>query len=261
MASLPVVAVGDTVHAGDSLTDGLRLTELNTGQTPADLQVLSLGRGFVSACFQGDLLFENKDVPLEVITDDPSGYTKLQWGLGGFPLDVAKFFDELHARGVAASQAGNPATASNLTKIPGDPCENVPDIFRPPGTLAHLLDRREIRTGEPTAASLPKTINPLQFVIANVLRNNAFLVRVKSVGMPANRLGLHNVRILRKIIPPHTAMILIIDLSLQADGVAVTQVGEQLTTFQAMEPLVEEVSPTLVGDAKLGLRVISGSCH
>ena len=240
----PLVAVGDVVAAGDPLVDTLRIYDLNRGEVPDGLLALALGRGFLSACFYGDLVFENKDVALVVDEQHPSGHTYVSFALGGQPLDVRKFFDELHTRGVADIQD-----------------EACGDDARRRGTLAMLLDQRTQPTGEPRAENLPSTINPLGFLITNVLRNNAFLVHVKASGMGRDRVGLYNARHLRKLIPPHTAMILIIELSAGEDRVPATSVTEATSGFTAMNRLEDTVTTSLVSERQPRVRLISGTCQ
>jgi len=257
----PIVEVGDVVQRGDTLTDTLAFYEFNRGETPSDLSALAMGDGWLASCFYSELVFENKDVPLTVITDDPSGFTKLTWPLGGFPLDVDAFFDLLHARGVEEALR------------PVDDCEECEQVWYPPsdcdetmqsarrGTLAHLLDTRDEKIGEPTAAQLPTTINPLQFLIENVLRNNAYLVKVKVATTGTDQIGLHNARLLTKIVPPNTAMILLVEISAQADVVDVDKLTEEVSFFDGLEPLADTVPDSMVNDSRVTLRVISGTCY
>jgi len=231
------VSVGDVVQQGDPLIDGLELIELNEGLTPDNLDALALGRGMLAYGFLGDLVFENKDVPLEVTeaSNHASGYTFVKWGLGGFELDVEKFFDDLHANGVAADQ-----------------------------TVAMLLDQRDAdkQSGQPVAANLPSTINPLEFLVENVLRNNAFVVRVRASEQTDAGVGLHNVRFLRKIIQPHTAMLLVIELSAAEESVTIDLVSEAPGLFTAMEPLVESIDgEVFVKDDRRRLQVVSNACQ
>lgn len=244
-AAVPLVAVGDTVHAGDALTDALQLYEFNCGETPADLKALALDRGFLSTCFYGDLVFENKDVALVVDELHSSGHTYVSFGLGGQPLDVKHFFDLLHARGVA--------------DIHSPACPTEPGRRR--GTLAMLLDRRTNPLDEPTASNLPTTINPLGFLITHVLRNHAYLVRVKSSGMGRDRVGLYNARHLRKLIPPHTAMIVVVELSAGTDTVPETLLTEATAGFTAMNPLTDLVDSSFVEERQPKIRLISGTCQ
>lgn len=257
-SAMPTVAVGDVVHAGDTLVDALQFFEFNRGITPAELKGLAIGRGLLASCFLGDLVFANQEVPLEVITNDPSGCTKLQFSLGGIPTDVAKFFDELHQRGVAAA-------------APVDACYDGPVVRHRDsegvavdlrlGTLAHYLDRRPVKEGEPAAGNLPTTINPLQFLVSNVLRNNAFVVRIRVSHLGPEGLGLQNVRLLRKITPPHTAMIVVVELTATPESVTVDRVTEQISTFTATEPQHDSVPADLVNDRRITIRVVSGSCQ
>lgn len=242
---LPLVAVGDTVRAGDPLTDALQIYEFNRGQVPSDLLALALDRGFLATCFYGDLIFENKDVTLTVDEEHSSGHTYVSFPIGGQPLDVIKFFDELHARGVAD------------IRDPACP----PEGDKRHGTLAMLLDTRTQPSGEPKTVHLPTTINPLGFLITNVLRNHAVLVRVKSSGMGRDRVGLYNARHLRKLIPPHTALLLVVDLTADTDTVAATSVTETTAGFTAMNPLTDLVDSSLVSERQPRVRLVSGTCQ
>lgn len=240
-----LVEVGDVVTAGDPLTDALEIIELNRGQVPSSVEALALGEGLLASCFYGDLVFENREVPLEVEEDHVSGYTYVKFGLGGFPLDVERFFDDLHARGIELATA-EIDTCAGETRV---------------GTLAHVLDTRVNQTGEPLARHLPSTINPLQFLVQNVLRNNVFLVRVKAAGMGRDALGLYNVRHLSKIVPPHTAMLLILELTVPEETVSVDLITESLGRLDGLEPLVDDVPESMVDDSRIGIRTVSGVCQ
>lgn len=261
MAANPLVEVGDVVHAGDSLVNALEVYELNQGHVPENLRALAMGKGFLAACYYGDLVFENKDVPLEVIENHPSSFTYVKFGLGGFPLDVARFFDDMHERGIAASQQQVDAChPGDTVLIPGDPCadEPFPDQRIRRGTLAHLLDVRPNPVGEPTAASLPRTINPLQFLIENVLRANAVILHVRAAGLGYDRLGLHASTHFQRIVPPHTALILLVELTPASDSVTVELIDENLTIFKGMS-LADTIEDMVV--ERIGLRVVSGTCQ
>lgn len=254
-----LVSAGDVVHAGDPLVDALRIFEFNHGDTPTDLAALAMGRGFSLNCLYSDLVFENRELPLTVITDDPSGFTKVTWPLGGFPADVARFFDELHSRGVTeAERAIGDCEECTTLRYPTTTCGEDDEYCRL-GTLAHYLDRRTNRVGEPTAANLPTTINPLKFLITNVLRNNAFLVRIRAAHLGANGLGLHNLRYLQQVVPPHTAMLLMVDMTPRQDSITVRGLSERLTTFSAAEPLVDVVPAACVRDRSRP-RIVTGRC-
>ncbi len=180
-----LVVEGAVVRRGQPLTDALIFFEFNRGQCPsaAAVPAIALGRGVLAAGFFGDITFENKDVPL-IVTTDADGYTKVSWEVSGWPGDVELFFDSLHERGRATGT-----------------------------TIAHLLDRRPAanRDTEPSAGALPPAINPLAFLCRNVFRDNFFLVKVKAAAAGLGT-GMHAARFLRKIVPPQTCMIVLVEL-------------------------------------------------
>lgn len=352
----PVVAVGDVLRAGSRLVDAFSVEELLHGEVSSNISALALDGGYLSACFYGDLIFENKAVPLEVDTEHPSGYTFVKFGVGGFPLDVQKFFDEIHARGIALVEAENDTCFDNPVRYPtrlelpspgrvepiyraddtgkfyrwtilapakpevgeyvelaekepcGPPWQQFPsrsnfpaigtatqfylaadtgkfyrwatrspalppsgeyvEVFKPRGprhkigTLAHILDKRAKPEGEPTANNLPKTINPLQFIVQNVLRNNVFLIKIRVNELGQNRPGLYNIRHLRQLVPPQSAMIVIFDLKPPVSAInADDNLTENVTQFTAAEPLSDAVYDSLIRDVGVVLRTISGTCQ
>lgn len=215
-------------------------------QIRKDLTTLAIDGGFLSACFYSDLIFENKEVPLEVIEDHPSGYTYVKFGLGGMPADVEFFFDEIHRRGIAQAEQ------------PADDC--VPSRRR--GTLAQLLDWRVQPSTQPTAAHLPATINPLRFLIENVLRNNVIVVRIYMPALGANRLGMYNMRQLRQLIPPQTAMLVVFEVVADSDTIRATQyITENHGHFVGMVPQADVISPVLIQEGAVTVRAVSGTCQ
>jgi hypothetical protein len=210
-----------------------------------DLSAIALDAGFLSACFWGDLVFEDKNVPLEIDTAHPSGYTYIKFGLGGFPADVEHFFDEVHRRGIE--------------RLTAPPAECPPRPVR--GTLAHVLDRRKNINSEPTAATLPKTINPLRFLIENILRNNVFVVRIIVSALGQNTLGLYNIRHLRALIPPQTAMIVVFELATDVDKIYPDNIVENVTRFKGATPISDTVPESLIRDVGATARIVSGTCQ
>lgn len=212
-----------------------------------ELLALAVGSGFLPACFLGDLVFENKAVPLDVDAGHPSGYTYVKFELGGFPADVTQFFDLLHQRGIELAEAAK------------DPC--APAGLRS-GTLAHVLDRRVQPSGEPTASDLPRNINPMRFLVENVLRNNVFVVRIVVSALGADALNLHNIRHLRRLIPPQTAMIVVFELSGKMEEIdGETMLDDQPATFTGAEPASDTIDTTYVIDEGVFARLLSGTCQ
>ena len=103
-----------------------------------------------------------------------------------------------------------------------------------------MLDTRTAPVGEPTAGDLPTTINPLEFLVTNLLRFNAYVVKIKASGVRGN-IGLNNSRLFRRIVPPWTAMIILVELETDGDVIDISYVSEDLTSFQAMS--VADIRP------------------
>lgn len=277
--------------------DELALDADKICQPRKPLAALALDNGFLSTCFYGDLVFENKEVPLHVNSQHPSGYTFVKFPLGGFPADVDRFFEELHMRGIEAAETVKescfytPIEYASLEVFPtrglagriyravdtGWQYRWVPSIDKPPGyyeqivrlppnrklgTLAHFLDKRRQPEGEPTAAHLPTKINPLRFLIENVLRNNVFVIRIDVSALGQNRLGLYNIRHLRQITPPQTAMLVVFELGVKLDKInAEKMLWEEVDSFTGMEPRLDTVDESYVKDNGALLTRISGTCQ
>lgn len=235
-----VVSVGDTVQAGDQLVDTVQIFEFHDGEVPdvSDLSAISLDRNFLLDNFSGGITFNNTTATLEV---DTSGiFTRIEFDIGGFPGDTEEFWDLFHSRGIAD-----------------------------PPTLAQLLDQRSNKVGEPVASNLPATINPLEFLIQNVLRNNAFVVKIKASQQGENALPLASARQLRKIVPPHTAMIVVMELDITEDEIIMDGSGsETVPGFEedpelgpALEPFTEEViDPDTFVSEQPSLKYSTGVC-
>ena len=216
--AVPLVAAGDETKAGESLVSNVEIVEFQRGTLPDDLRALTLGRGFLAEGYFSELTFENKTVPL-VVEEDVDGYTKVSFELGGFPTDVEQFFDDLHAKGVAAEQ-----------------------------TLAMLLDRRTNKTGQPRAGALPTTINPLKFLAENVLRHHTFLVRVRG-DLGQDAAGLRYLKQIRKYAPPHVAMIVLVELVGEGDVIIMNDgYTEDPQFYLALDAAGDEVDMSSISE-------------
>lgn len=239
LTATPTVFIHQQVTAGDSLTDLLQVFEFNQGKQidPQDIGALSVGVGLIPYGFQGELVFENIETPI-IVELGVDGFTKISWKIGGFPFDADKFWDDTHAAGVAKNQ-----------------------------TLAMLLDRRETPIGQPTAAMLPSMINPLQFLTDNVLRNNAYVVKIKAGISRATRLPFVPSDQLRKIQPPHTLMLLNVELVYDDTHVIMETLGtetsagyeEGLSSFPCMVN-AESLLPALYMSEQVRATIIGGRC-
>ena len=193
------VSVGSVVTKNQPLVTTVLIYEPNSGELPEFINQLSIGKGLLIPSISGELVFENKDVALTV-TENVNGYTKITFALGGDSVAVNAFFTELHSRGVAN--------------------EN---------TLANYLDIRESPTQQPNASNLPATINPLRFLLENVLKYNTVFVYLRVSAFGENALGLDNLTYLRRIVPPHTAIILFSEVEVAEDEIELSADGSETT--------------------------------
>lgn len=232
-----VVAVGDVVHSGDQLVGAVTIHEFNRGEVPADLLAVTLDRGYLTEAYYDGITFYNKKVPLVVDTSDV--FTRVSFELGGWPGDVDQFWELFHSRGVTAGQ-----------------------------TLAHLLDTRTNKVGEPVASNLPAAINPLQFLIENVLRNNAFVIKLRPRQFGPQALPLWTINQLRRIVPPHTGYIVVVQLDADDDNIIMEGPGdettpgytEDLVPYLASEVVSEDLAPEDFVSEEVTMRYIDGIC-
>lgn len=212
-----LVEEGDVLRAGDTITESFEVLNLNRGSDhiTTDLPAISLGRGYIGKDFAGALVFENRTVPVVVTTED--SYTKVEFELGGNPDDVEDFWDQIHANGIAAGE-----------------------------TLAHLLDTRTNQVGEPAAINLPTEINPFEFLVDNFLRGNALLVRLKARDFGPQAIDIGIAAALRRILPPHNALLLLIELQPETTEVTLDNISEEGFSFFDGHALATEIGTSNV---------------
>jgi hypothetical protein len=232
-----LVALGDVLAPGQAISDAVRIFEFNRGQVPEEIRALAIGKGFLATGYVEDIVFQNKIVPLGIELG-VNGYTKVSFEIGGKPEDVAKFWADAHAAGVAKNE-----------------------------TLAMLLDERpeEAKTTQPTAIALPATINPLGFLVQNILRNNTIVVLARPSSFGPNALGIARASFVRRVLPPQTACLLLVELELSTDRVTMDGPGsdeapgyeEELDVF--LGSIFEEtISPNTVDSVQF--RHVAGVC-
>jgi hypothetical protein len=243
-----LVSEGDTVHAGDPLTDAVEVHELN-GANP-DFSVLpafALSPSFLGGQFLSELSLRNRSSALEYLGLDIDGKAEVRFEVSGFPNDVERFWELAHARGKAEGR-----------------------------TLANALDERENPVGEPVPLNLPDEVNPLEFMLDNFLRNNLFVIRLRQASFGPKALSPELFRLLRDTVPPHTSYVVYVELE---PGVEVVDLGgaggedeagyeESLTHFRAGSASDEsnEASVSVPGDPSYGdvhirARLVSLTCN
>lgn len=226
----PIVAVGDALTEDQSLTDAFEYYEFNTGVTPSGVVGISVPGGLVPGQYVGELGFMNR-VESTTVVEDVDGYTQITFPIGGHPFDVEAFWDDVHRRGVASGK-----------------------------TLANYLDARTEKEGQPSAESLPTEINPLKFIVENNLRYGGFLIRIKTEALSPAAVGIDKLSYVRKLLPPNSNMILIIDMPSVSEDVDphADYNTEEASTFTAANTLSHDIAATdtaeiIVGRVVLGL--------
>ena len=239
LGAAAIVSEGDTVQAGDSLTDLLQTFELGRGTeiSPTDISAITIQSGMLSGDYWQGITFENKTTDL-IVQEDVDGYTKVSWELGGFDLDIARFWDTVHAAGIAVNN-----------------------------TLAMLLDVRDNPSDQPTAASLPTDINPLQFLADNLLRNNAYVIKLKTGFSLPDALEFIPEAQLRQIQPPHTTFILLLTLTyadmplvLEAAGTETSAGYEESQSGFVVSTVADVMMGTTSITEKVNIYSIQGRC-
>lgn len=181
-ASTLKVAVGDVLTEGQLLNDAITVYQFNRGTVPSTLKGIPVPETIAGLQY-GGLFFENKKYS-PTITVPLTGYTRFEFPILGEPEKVKKFWDDVHAAGVAANQ-----------------------------TLAMLLDQRTVKDSRPTAIALPTVVNPAEFLATNLLRNNGMLIVLKPTSFGANDLDISIPSILRNYIPPHVCVLTYVTLA------------------------------------------------
>ena len=239
LGSTLLVSVGETLTLGQAITDALLIRDFNLGIVPEDVPALALGKNFMLSGFYQDIVFENKTYATTVYTKD-DGYTAFEFPVQGNPGDVEAFWEEVHRRGVASGT-----------------------------TLAMLLDTRTNKVGQPGPLALPATINPLEFLIKYLLRNNFILITLKPSKFGVNRLNLNLTYALRRLVPPHIGTIVLIELEAETDQInmdsnSTTDAGfnaEDVSIYfgNSIEEIVD--ADSLVDDQDVTIRLIQGRCE
>lgn len=198
-AAEATVEVGDEIVAGQSICDAVSVADL-AGYDPnySMLPAISLSTPLMSGRYFGEISFKNHDVTIEYSGLDDNGKAIVRFETGGFPADIETFWELVQSRGVTAGK-----------------------------TLADLLDTRTNKVGEPTALNMPPFINPLKFILDNLLRNNMFVIKVRSSSFDENAPGLSFFRLLRNVVPPHTTFVVFIELVPPTDVIDLSATGDE----------------------------------
>ena len=193
-----VITPGQTVYAGQSLSDAVIITELS-GASPdySTLPALSLSGDYLSGQFLSDLTFPNATVALEYLGLDTTGKAVVRFEVSGFPGDVDAFWGQVQTNG----------------EMPGQE------------TLAELLDTRSNPVGQPGPTNLPATINPMQFIMKNLMGSNLFVVNCNPNSFDPTAPGVMVMNLLREVMPPHVNYVVYVQLQLPTEVLDLGQAG------------------------------------
>lgn len=213
------VEVGETYNVGHMLTDAVTIQEIS-GANPdySLLPSISMGPEFLEGPYYYGLTFRNASVALEYKGLSDQGKAIVQFEVSGFPGDVERFWTDVQARGEAAG-----------------------------ATLAELLDTRTVKEGQPGPGAFPATINPLQFIISNLMRNNLFLIRLKQASFGSDALGVEVTSFLRGVVPPHTTYLIFVEIAPMSDSANISLPGSE-TQLGAEEDVGLSVGPGIFAE-------------
>ena len=212
--------VGKTIYHGQPLCTAVLIEELaQHDPNYSVLPALALSKGFLSGGYLADLTFRNANVTLDYLGLNAYNKAVVQFNVSGFPNDVAAFWDAVNIRGIVSGKM-----------------------------LSEYLDTRVNPTTPPLPMNLPSVINPMQFILSNLMRNNLFVIRVRYSDFADDVPGLGAFQYLRNVIPPHTTYIVFVDLSTtetidlaQAGGEDGAGTEEDVTTFLGATPFAEDL--------------------
>lgn len=178
------VSVGDEVHAGDVLVDSIQFYE-NENAVNAPITSLALDPELFNLGLKGNLLFSNQSLSTTYTTDN-SGFAIVEFPIGGSSTDVDKFW----------------TNANTVGKATGN-------------SVAQAI-RLDSNSGQPNSNQIPSTINPMQFLINNVLKANLTLIVLK-VSELSFISGFGSLVLLRRFVPPHVALFICNEISAEID--------------------------------------------
>lgn len=107
--------------------------------------------------------------------------------------------------------------------------------------------------------TMPNHVNPLRFLLENIIRGNLTLIHIYADAFGDDAIGALPAGWLRKLVPPHEAVIAIIELPAFSDsGTIVADID--MGYFTAMEVGEDAVTAGVVAES-IDIRSISFTCH
>lgn len=195
-----IVSIGQTVFAGEELTDAVVVSDLSGNAPEYDtLSAIAIDKDYLSGGYFAELVFENQEVDVEYLGVDSDNKAVVTFRIQGFPSDVDLFFEK----------------AQTIAKTTGKK------------TLAELLDLRDDPSTQPLPGNLPTQLNPLEFVLENIMRNNLWLIKVRTSAIAEGSPGLGLFKNFRDVVPPHTSLLIFVEIEAAADTIDLSQAGDE----------------------------------
>ena len=220
------VSVDDAVVYGQSLSDGLVITELKRNCDISNIKAINLTKGFISNDFMYDLGFVNNYVT-PTVTEVENGKTEFKFYIGGHPLDVDKFWELVNKNGISMGK-----------------------------TLAEGLDKRIEKIGQPAKESLPNSINPLRFLVDEMVPGGLTLISINVESLP---FSLPRMEIIPDLVSLGNGVFFIFEAPLAIDSSFDVQ-SVSASQYTGAETLEEYIDPSLLNNA-VTLKTISSSCE
>lgn len=232
-SSTSLVSTGQIIVGGTPLTDAVEVLELD-GKTPIDpatIPALALGPDLISGPYRSEIVFENTDSNW-YYAGTLAGTDLVQFEVGGDQTDVAEFWSRVHS---SCAEAGK-----SLGEYLIESCS--------PGSLL------------PSQANpYGPAVNPLQFILTNLLKNNLFMVKIKPLAFGLKAPGSGFFHLLRRILPPHTSYVVMVELTPNQDQVELGELPEAIELAFATSPEDQYDTFSGVGET-VGLRLIPVDC-
>jgi len=228
--STVLVSVGDDLEVGDNLVNSLQLVEPTDSSTWSNIAQMVLNNSLLHT-HTGPVVIENVELPVTYAGLDTQGKAIVEFTVSGAPDDVTAFWNNVHEKGAFYDR-----------------------------TLAEALDSRANPVAQPLEAHITAELNPLNFMVFNFIRNNTYLLFIRPTDFANGSPGLGSLRYLYRYLPPHTAMMIFVELS---QGIEYYEVqATETTSFQkAVTPMVDLIGGAWAADKRLVIRSIPERCR
>lgn len=228
----PVVAVGDTLEAGDILVDSFEIIEPGSDSDWGTFVGISIGSRFLGMKTEGPLFFENSQVSLDYLGKDINGRSIVQFKLSGWQADIDAFWRKVHANGLQGK------------------------------TLAEYVDTRVNPVTQPDQRDIPAFINPFEFVVNNLFRNNAYLIRLRPETFADGAPGISSMAHLYKYLPPHTTYLIFVEMTLDTEYYQTSDLTDGVEFMPAVEPINDALySGDMLVDKGFLIKLVPENCR